>query len=147
MPKLTQAMAQEADKAADDGGPAPIPAGVYVGKLLGVTVSDKEGDSGYHYWMWEYQVMDEGYTSKKLRLITSLSPKARFSIGGAFAAHGVPSDTHTDELVGSRVLLQVTQGPIQKGPRAGQVVNRLDYTMPYDEDQAQGINPNHDEDF
>lgn len=147
MPKLAADIAREADNAADEGGPAPIPVGLYVGKLLGVTVSDKEGPSGSHYWTWEYQVMDEGYTAKKLRLITSLSEKARFAIGGAFAAHGVSSDTDTDELVGDRVLMQVGQRTLDKGTNKGQIVNSIEYTLPYDEDQAAGISPAHDSDF
>jgi hypothetical protein len=131
MPKLPANIGAEADKAASEDGPAPVPAGQYVGKLLEVKVSDKPGPSGSHYWTWEYQVMDDGYTGKKLRHITSLSEKARFSVGGAFAAFGVPSDTDTDELIGQRVLLVVSQTPIQSGPREGQLSNRVDYTLPY----------------
>ena len=136
MPKLNDAMAGEADKAANEEGPAPIPAGLYIGKLVEVEVSEKDGASGYPYWTWHYQVMDEGYVGKKLRHITSLSPKARFSVGGAFAAFGVPSNTDTDELIGQRVMLNVIQAPIQKGARQGQLSNSIDFTLPYNPEQS-----------
>lgn len=135
MPKLSKAVATEADQAAVESGPAPIPEGLYVGRLLEVKVSDNPGPSGSHYWMWEYQVMDDGYNGKKLTHITSLSEKARFSVGGAFAAFGVPSDTDTDELLGQRVMLHVVQTVIQKGPRQGQNTNSVDYTLPFDPDK------------
>ena len=134
MPKLNASMAAEADKAASEDGPAPVPAGLYVGKLVEVTVSEQPGPSGSHYWRWEYQLLDDGYVGKKLSLITSLSEKARFSMGGAFAAHGVPSDTDTDELIGQKVVLSVSQTTINKGARQGQLTNRVDYTLPYDPD-------------
>lgn len=132
MPKLSDHDAREAEKAAEEGGPEPLPAGIYVGRLFEVEVSDKAGDSGYHYWTWKYKIEDEGYKGREQRHITSLSPKAAFSIGGAFAAFGVPADTHTDELLGQRVLLQVTRAPIAKGTRAGEIGNTVQYTMPYD---------------
>lgn len=148
MPKLNEEMANEAEVAIEEGGPEPIPAGVYVGKLTNVTVSDKPGGSGFHYWVWEFQVMDEGYTNKTLKTNTSLSPQARFSFGGMFKAFGVPANTHTDELIGQRVLMTVTQVPIQKGPRTGQITNNVEYCSPFSTDEAPAsFNTNHDEDF
>lgn len=151
MPKLANDDAREAEAAAEADAPEPIPAGQYVGRLLDVTVSDEPGDSGFHYWTWLYEVQDEGYRGRKQRHITSLSPKAKFSIGGAFRAFGVPADTHTDELIGESVLLNVDVQPISKGSRKGQLANRVLNTEPLDPAKVStplnGGNPAHDEDF
>lgn len=136
MPKLGSDDARAAEKAAEEGGPEPLPTGIYVGRLFEVEVSDKPGDSGYHYWTWKYKIEDEGYKNREQRHITSLSPKAAFSIGGAFASFGVPADTHTDELLGQRVLLNVVRAPIASGARAGEIGNRVQYTMPYDPEKT-----------
>lgn len=134
MPKLGHDDARAAEKAAEEGGPELIPEGTYLLQLLDVEVSDKPGDSGYHYWSWQYKIIDEDskFKGREIRLITSLSPKAAFSIGGAFAAHGVPADTHTDELLGSKVWGRITVGKISKGPRAGEDSNNLAFTIAYE---------------
>lgn len=132
MPKLAAEVARHAEEAAQEGGPQPIPEGVYVGRLHSVEISEKEGPSGHHYWTWIFKLQDEGYQNREQRLITSLSPAAAFAVGGAFAAFGVPADTDTDELLGRLALLKVTQGVIQSGSRQGEVGNRVQYLMPYD---------------
>jgi hypothetical protein len=132
MPKLAANVAREAEQAAEEDPYKLLPDGLYVGKLDSVEVSDSEGASGYHYWAWKFKIQDEGYTGAEQTFITSLSPKARFSIGQAFAAFGVPADTHTDEICGKLVMLQVVQVTIQKGSRAGQIGNNVQTILPYD---------------
>lgn len=132
MPKLATNIAREAEQAAEEDPYKLLPDGQYVGKLDSVEVSDNEGASGFHYWTWLFKIQDPGYEGTEQRFITSLSPKARFSVGQAFAAFGVPADTHTDEIVGSLALLTVVQTVIQKGTRQGQTGNNVQQLDPYD---------------
>ena len=134
MPKLGAEEARAAEQAAEEGGPELIPTGTYLCQLLDVEVSDKEGDSGYHYWSWMLKIIEEGskFAGRELRLITSLSPKAQFAIGGAFAAFGVPADTHTDELLGEKVYARIVVRKITKGARMGEDGNNVDYLLPFE---------------
>jgi hypothetical protein len=134
MPQLSKVDAAEAVKQAEDSENRfePVPEGMYIGQLTEVDVSDKEGPSGFHYWTWDFKIMDEGYEGKTVRYISSLSPKARFSFGLAFAAFGVPADTHTDELIGRRVLLNVSQQIAASGVRQGKPVNRVEEILPFE---------------
>lgn len=132
MPKLAANIAREAEQAAEEDPYKLLPVGIYVGKLDEVEVSDQPGPSGHDFWAWKFIVQDEGYKGAQQTAITSLSPKARFSIGAAFAAFGVPADTHTDEILGELALLTVNQAPIAKGNRAGQIGNRVESIDPYD---------------
>lgn len=138
MPQLSNAEAREAEQAAEESAERfdPVPAGMYVGKLAEVVVSDNVGDSGYHYWMWRFDIQDEGYEKKQVQSVTSLSPKASFSLGLMFKGFGVPADTHTDELVGELVLLNVSVVPSRKDPNRN--VNQVDEVLPYDGDSGDG---------
>lgn len=100
-----------------------------MGQLFEVDVSDAPGQSGFHYWIWKFRILDDGYRGKEVRTNTSLSPKAAFKIGETFAAFGVAADTHTDELLGQRAMLYVTQRPSDDGLRTFNDIARV---MPYD---------------
>jgi hypothetical protein len=143
MPKLGADEARVAEQAAEEGGPELIPTGTYLCKLLDVEVSDKEGDSGYHYWSWMLKIIEEGskFAGREIRLITSLSPKAAFAIGGAFAAFGVAADTHTDELLGEKVYARIVVAKITKGSRMGEDGNNVNYLLPYDGDDSKSEIP------
>jgi hypothetical protein len=132
MPKLAANVAREAEQAAQEDPYKLLPPGIYIGKLDSVEVSDDEGPSGFHFWTWKFKIMDEGYKGAEQAFITSLSPKARFSVGQAFAAFNVPADTHTDEICGQLAMLTITQQTIQKGNRAGQLGNQVQSLSPYD---------------
>jgi len=133
MPKLSSDVARQVEEEAEKGGPQPIPEGIYLARLFEVEVSDKVGDSGYHYWIWKFRIEEEGYKGREQWTNTSLSPKAAFAVGGMFKAFGVPADTHTDELLGRLAYLKVNQQVIAKGPRAGEMGNNVQYAMPYEE--------------
>lgn len=143
MPKLAGDIAREAEKAAEEDGPEPVPDGIYTGVLQEVKVSDDEGASGYHYWSWVFKIQSEDVpeaNGKKLSFITSLSPKARFSVGGAFKAFGVPADTHTDDLLGRKANLHVSLGAIKRGSRKGQLGNSVESLSQYEGEQPQMSN-------
>lgn len=138
MPRLSSDEARNAEKMAAESEErfAPVPAGLYLLKLDEVEVSDAPGGSGYHYWMWRFKIQDEGYENKGVQKVTSLSPKAAFSMGAVFAAFGVPADTHTDELIGNLVWGNLVQEPHSKDPN--RMVNSITELMPYEGDASNG---------
>lgn len=137
MPKLASDQARQAEQAHLEGpkdqGPL-VPEAMYLGKLKEVEVSNKPGPSGHHYWVWTFELQDEGYEGVEKALITSLSPDAAFAVGGAFAAFHVPADTDTDELLGQFAVLEISQVPIEKGSRKGELTNRVEKLHPVDGD-------------
>lgn len=152
MPKLSGQDARTVEAAAEESEKRfqPIPQGVYVLQLVDVDVSDAPGDSGFHYWIWKFRVLDEAYRGKELQLITSLSPQAAFAIGLAFAAFGVPADTHTDELLGQRCMGYVIQRPDRKDP--SRIFNSISNVTPYDAEQDEtplnaGVGVSAEQDF
>lgn len=134
MPKLNKTTAK---KAADSGSSFEVfDAGVYMCKLLKVTVSDKPGKSGSHYWTWEVEIDDPEFAELNGRrgwLITSLSEKALFKMNETFAAFGAATDTDTDELIGNYALGTFSQEVQEEGQRKGQLQNRLEGLLPADD--------------
>lgn len=146
MPKLASDLARAAEQAAEGGNEDDlVPEGIYIGKLFEVTVSDKPGASGYNFWMWKFKLEDEGYKGNEQVMITSLSPKADFAFGYAFAAFGVPADTDTDELCGQFVRLNISIVIQEKGPAAGTRRNRVESIMPLEDGDMDGQSPLDDE--
>lgn len=145
MPRLNEQDARAAEQAAEESSQRfePVPDGVYIAVLKEVEVSDGPGASGFNYWTWKYSIVEEPYVNKPLRHITSLSPKAAFSVGGAFKAYGVPASTHTDDLIGQKVMAKVSVKPIATGPRKGELTNQVDAVLPYEEGDDKDL----DDDF
>lgn len=132
MPKLASDDARRVEEEAAKGGPEPVPEGIYTLQLIDVDVSDKEGGSGYYYWIWKFRILDEGYRGREMKRNTSLSPQAAGILGGMFEGYGVPADTHTDELVGRKVMGKIAVQPITGGSREGELGNEIKYLMPFD---------------
>lgn len=128
MPKLTKAHANKAEKAAGDWSDAPelLDPGWYLGRLL--EVEQREGRQA-DYWSWKYE---EVHSHKWLWDNTSLSEKAIGRLGKVFEAYGVPSDTDTDELIGTLVNLEVGTYTIASGQRQGQLANNIRSVQPGD---------------
>jgi hypothetical protein len=110
----------------------PMPEGKYTLSLSDVDAS-KEGPAG-PYWSWEFSVLDEGYTNRKLWVNTSLSADAEWKLKETFEAFGAAPDTDTDELIGQPVTAIVTIRTIQKGAKAGELTNSVDTLLPFDGD-------------
>lgn len=132
MAKLNKKMQDRVEKAEDNGGFAPLEAGVYHLRLRDVDTT-KAGDKG-PYWQWEYNVMAPGLTNRRLWNVTSLSEASDFAMKQTFAAFGVPLDTDTDDLIGKIVKARVSVRTIQKGTRKGELGNQVDRLEPADED-------------
>lgn len=116
MPKLSDQQAQATDEA--EGGYELLDPGVYLGSLNQVT--EKAGDKG-PYWEWEFllEETDEGVAldnPSKVWENTSLSERALFRLKDMFAAFEVPTDTDTEDLLGTYVWVSVGQEPSIKDP-------------------------------
>ena len=123
MPKLTAKQAKSVDAA--ESSFDPIKDGVYHARLREVTVSENPGASGFHYWKWEFEVVEEPYTNRRLWTNTSLSPAAEFKLNEMFAAFDVDSKTDTDELCGWIIRLVVGSETQQEGAGKGQIRNTI----------------------
>lgn len=126
MPKLPAKVAKEVEKAdAAGSGSYLLPEGRYAARLA--KVDEKDG-SEYPYWSWEFQDLhnDEGTkVPGKMWNNTSLSPKSRGFLKGTFEAFGYTSDSDTEEMIGEWVVLHLTQEPISRGPKAGELRNSV----------------------
>ncbi len=132
MPKLNKSQAKEVGDAS--GGFEPLEDGVYHARLRGVEVSDNAGKSGFHYWKWEFEVVEEPYINRRLWTNTSLAPTAAFKLKEMFDAFGVDTDTDTDELCGQIVRLVVKTTTIQEGTRKGELSNEIERVSPADDE-------------
>lgn len=146
MPKLGKKQAQSvAEQEVKDF--TAIPPGRYVLALREVTVSDKPGESGAHYWNWEFEVVepevvrdpetkeDVKVVNRRLWTRTSLADSAEWKLKQVFDAFGYTPDSDTDEMVSEKVVAYVARVPQEKGQRQGQLVNEIDRLAPYDESE------------
>lgn len=143
MPKMSKAKAKAVAKA-ESSGFEPLPEGRYVGTLKQV-IAEKNGqpligaESGEPYWQWEFEKvtsLEDGKTYPGRQfVITSLSDSADWKMKEVFDAFGYEYDSDTDEMIGEKVILVISQRPIGKGPRKGEIGNQVDRVLPYDEDE------------
>lgn len=137
MPKLPKKKAASVNDAESSSFPL-IDDGRYPGTLKEVRVSDEPGGSGFHWWGWVYDLEDAEVDGKpyegnaQVMNVTSLSDKAEWKLNEAFKAHGVPADTDTDELLGTKALVIVGHRTETKGARKGEIVNTVEAVHPYD---------------
>lgn len=130
MPKLNKQTAGkvEASEALDF---SPLEEGIYEVQLNKVEV--KEGKDN-PYWSWEFEIPADAQENAGRRFWanTSLSEKALWKLKEAFAAFGASTDTDTEDLVGKRIRLSVSQTTIQKGPKTGELTNSVESFLPLD---------------
>lgn len=145
MPKLPKAVAKRVGEAESTGSFEALPEGTYIVQLIDVDGS-KEGPAG-PYWSWEFDVVsdsdgDTALAGRKLWSNTSLSEKADFKMKEVFEAFGYTTDSDTDEMVGEKIKVSVSQRPIEKGARKGQVGNNIERHMSL---ESTGEEPEDDE--
>lgn len=131
MAKLNKKFAKQAADEADNWvGTGVLPAGLYLCKLREVD-SSKSGAAG-PYWVWEYESVEAGEQPVGRRFWdnTSLSEKAIGRLGKTFQAFDATTDTDTDDLIGRLVCLDIKQGTIQKGDKAGEKRNEIVAVLP-----------------
>ncbi len=150
MPKLPDEEATTIDQH-EDTGFAAHEAGIFTGRLAEVSVSEQAGPSGFHQWLWKFDILDEvrvipepvkaadGTTSQaapytrtdaKIVSFMSLSPKATFKKKEHFDAFGVPANTDTDELIGRIASLRISKTKATQGKNIGKWVNNVEEVMP-----------------
>jgi hypothetical protein len=155
MAKLNKNSAKEVESAAS--GFDPLPDGAYHFILKDVDPS-REGKAG-PYWSWEFECVETGVVEvavrdangqetgktkemalKGRRQWNNTSLSQAWSLKQTFDAFGVPADTDTDELLGTKpVKLVISQRVIQEGNRKGELTNNVDRVMPPDEDFLAGF--------
>lgn len=131
MAKLN-AKLQKQTEAAESGSFDPLPDGVYHLRLVSVDTT-RSGPKG-PYWSWEFDVLDEGFRSRKLWNNTSLAENAAFKMKETFEAFGAPLDTDTDDLCGMVCKGVVSQRVIQQGTRQGEIGNNINRLSLKDDD-------------
>lgn len=134
MAKLNKKL-QEQTKNAPDAEFEPIPAGLYHTRLRTVDTT-KEGPKG-PYWVWEFEIVEEEQTGRRVWLNTSLAAAAAFKLKEVFQAFGVDVDADTDDLCGQIVLAQIGTRVIQGGSRKGEIGNDLSRLKP----KVEGFQP------
>ena len=131
MPKLNATLAKQVDETEVSDFSA-LPEGTYTVKLL--EVEAKEGrTSGKPYWLWTFEIDEEAHpdaAGRRLWVNTSLSEKASFKMKEAFLAFGYSTDSDTDEMIGEKIKVVVTQTVIEQGKRKGQIGNQVDQMLP-----------------
>lgn len=105
----------------------PMPAGIYHVEVVDVKLKESQS-SDYPYLNWEFVVLEEGYSNRKLWTITSLSPKAAFKMKEALIAFGESKEALTDDFeldpetyIGRRCLAAVVQDTYQ-----GKINNKIE---------------------
>jgi hypothetical protein len=138
MPKLDRATAIMVNKA-DTSGRALLPEGEYLAKLVKCTVSSKNDRNGNKYWVWEFEVVEEGdFKGSKLSVNTGLAENQHWFMKLVFEAFGAKPNVDTDTLLGHEVTLVVDQHEISGGARKGKLANGIVSLMPPGQSAADG---------
>ena len=109
----------------------PLPTGAYPVQVTAVEVRD--GQSGFPYLNWTFEVQDGEFTGRKLWGVTSLSPKALWKLKEFLKAVGEDEttlgredfDLDPDAYIGKTILAGVTQESYE-----GKIQNRVDSYQP-----------------
>lgn len=135
MPKLPKKVAERVAEAEASSFEA-FPEGVYIGTLKDVEV--REGQKG-PYWSWKFgDITDtKGKTYPgHLWVNTSLSENADWKMKEMYDAFGYSTDSDTDEMIGEKIKLAVSQRVIERGSRQGEIGNNVDRCMPLEGDES-----------
>jgi hypothetical protein len=131
VPKMPTATARRVAKA-DRGGAALIDPGEYLGTLKAVKISPKKDRNGNTYWIWSFELDDDGVKGTRLSTNTHFTDDGNqdWWIATVFDAFEAKMNADTDTLVGKQVTLVVDQSEITGGPRKGQIRNEITGLMP-----------------
>lgn len=138
MPKLNAAVAQQAAENKSDDFEA-LPPGVYRVRLREVEAAQSQNNNPM--WKVTLDVVDDEFKNRRLWTNVTLTEKAMFKVAEFFAAFGVPTDTDTDDMLGSECKASVSQRIIPTGNRAGEMGNNVDRLLPLDENKGADIAP------
>lgn len=142
MPKLPKAIAKKTAEQESSSFDV-LPEGPYVAKLRDVK-TDGQGKAG-PYWTWEFEITDGDHKGRRLWVNTSLAENALWKMKEVFDAMGYTTDSDTDEMIGEKVKLHVTQRVIDGGARKGEMGNNVERVATYDPDADGGEGGDGDE--
>lgn len=137
MPKLKKAMAKQVDKAEAASGSYLLDEGRYAARLQKVEERTAQS-SGNEYWAWVLGDIHDSEGAKRPGRLwhnTSLSERALGFLKATFEAFGYTADSDTDEMIGEWVTVYVIQEPIARGPKAGQLTNRVQTLSEFEADE------------
>ena len=128
MPKLDDALASKVDSQESTGSREPLPPNEYRARLRSIT--PKVASTGSNMWTAEWEVVEGEHSGRLLWSNLVFVDTALWKVKEFFDAFGVPSSTHSDELLSCTAKLVVSQRIIQSGPKQGQLGNNIDATLP-----------------
>lgn len=135
MPKLPKDKARQVAETESSGFSA-LDEGRYLAALSDVKVMPG-GENG-PYWSWEFKDLINTETGRKAPgrqwVNTSLSDKAAWKMKEVFDAFGYTTDSDTDEMIGEKVVLVISQNIIERGKRKGETGNNVDRVVEPTED-------------
>ena len=135
MPKLKKNVADKVAAAEAATGGFLLPEGRYAARLEEVQV--KEGAKGT-YWAWVltdlHDTEGDAHPGKQWHN-TSLTEAAFGFLKATFEAFGYTTDSDTDEMIGEWVTIHLVQEQIARGPKAGEMTNRIRSILPFNEDE------------
>lgn len=128
MPKLSDDVAKRVAQAESSGGVMDeclVPA-----ILVDVVVHPQKPGQKGDQWEWKYVIAEDSpvYAGRKINDFVSTSEGSDFKMQAHFLAHGVGTDTDTDELLNGRVMLHIIQQPKHNAPNVKQ--NKILSVMP-----------------
>lgn len=133
MPKLNKTQAKKVDEQ-ESTGFGPLDAGWYTGRLA--KVEAKNSSNNNPMWVWEFdelETLDGDSTPGRQWVNTVLLDQSFWVLKMMFDAFGYSTDSDTDEMVGERVKLLVSQRMIEQGNRKGQMGNNVDQVAALDD--------------
>lgn len=142
MPKLPK---NKAKSVAENEGSSfkPLEEGIYIGTLKDVSVEEGKSDP---YWGFEFEGIT-GFSGDDVELgktypgrqwvNVSLGETSEWKMKEVFDAFGYATDSDTDEMVGERVKLLVSQRIAEQGKRKGELVNNVDRVTAFSEEDEE----------
>jgi hypothetical protein len=120
----------ETDEGGSDQEFEPLAEGYYLAEIESIKLSDNVGKSGFHMWVIVWRIKAPKAAAKRTQWDRrSLSPKAAFKMRELFDALGYDYDSDSDELIGERAILEITQEEITSGNRKGEIGNSVERVL------------------
>lgn len=133
MPKLDDGTAEAVR---NDDGTNLMQEGVYEMILTAVSATNKDGEpltgANGPAWSWEFTVPDDAAKYAKRKIWAYTAHAQAWLLKKYFDAFGVSPDTDTDDLIGRRVLVEVTTYTVKSGDNVGDIRNGVKSLLPLD---------------
>lgn len=135
MPKLPKAVQKAAEEAESSSFEA-LPEGKYLCQLDEVK-TDGSGKAG-PYWTWVWKIHEDNGSFAGRLLWDTVSLSVDWKVKQVFEALGFSLDSDTDEMIGEKAWLVVSQRVIEGGKRQGEMGNSVDVVLGFEEGAQEG---------